>query len=602
MSDLAVTLEEYEIPQGWALASFADIAIDPKNDIVDGPFGSNLKASEYTDSGVPILRLQNIKRNYFLDKNIKFVTHEKYEQLSRHTYEAGDLIVTKLGDPLGVACIAPQSMGKGVIVADLVRARLPEELIDKKYVAYLINSPIVIQQFKENTKGTTRPRVNLKFVRALQLPIAPYHQQKRIVAKIEELFSHIDAGVTALNKAKLFLKQYRQSVLKSAVTGELTKEWRERNKEELEPASELLDRILKEQRQRWEHHQLEKFKAKGKIPENDNWKEKYKEPPVADFNTLPGLPAEWQWATLPQLGELNRGKSKHRPRNDPILYGGEYPFVQTGDVRAANGWLTSYEKTYSETGLEQSRLWPKGTLCITIAANIADTAVLGIDACFPDSVVGFIPHDESINVELLEFFIRTVKDDLEKYAPATAQKNINLGILETVGLPLLPVKEQTELVTTVKNKLMVIQRLETEIDNKLIRVDRNKQSILVSAFNGSLVKRMPGDGNASDLLQAVRERSAFAKKNKNTDKADKQKKEEEKSVSRRSLISILEENEAGLSPDSLMKQAGYTMEEVDSFYQKLSEISSMVEEVDLSENDIKNWPYDKSVKLKLRGI
>ncbi|WP_176377474.1 restriction endonuclease subunit S, partial [Escherichia coli] len=105
-----------------------------------------------------------------------------------------------------------------------------------------------------------------------------------------------------------------------------------------------------------------------------------------------------------QLGELNRGKSKHRPRNDPSLYGGDYPFVQTGDVRAADGLLTNYKQTYSKKGLAQSRLWPKGTLCITIAANIAETAILGIDACFPDSVVGFIPQNENISVEYIEFF------------------------------------------------------------------------------------------------------------------------------------------------------------------------------------------------------
>lgn len=596
MSDLAVTLNEYEVPDGWALAPLADLAVNPKNDIVDGPFGSNLKASEYTESGVPILRLQNIKRNFFLDKNIKFVTHEKYEQLIRHTYKAGDILITKLGDPLGVACIAPKIMGEGVIVADLVRARLPEGQVDTKYITYLINAPLAIQQFKENTKGTTRQRVNLKFVRQLMLPIAPYEQQKRIVAKIEELFSHIDAGVAALNKAKQLLKQYNQSVLIAAVTGELTKQWREDNKDKLEPASQLLERILQERRQKWEAQQLEQFKAKGKVPKNDKWKGKYKEPVAADFDNLPDIPGEWEWATLPQLGELNRGKSKHRPRNDAVLYGGEYPFVQTGDIRAANGWLTTYKKTYSEAGLKQSRLWPKGTLCITIAANIADTAVLGIDACFPDSVVGFIPHDESIDVELIEFFVRTVKDDLEKYAPATAQKNINLAILETVGLPLLPSSEQKQLVADVKNKLLIISRLDAEIDNKLLRAEKNKQSILASAFSGDLVSPLDSDGDAMDLLARIKAGRLDIDKNRIETKKPQKKRGK---YMKKLILDVLKEK-GELSVSELMREAGYKQSEIESFYDDLASVSGSFVELRPKGAKSKSWPYDDEIKLKLK--
>ena len=90
--------------------------------------------------------------------------------------------------------------------------------------------------------------------------------------------------------------------------------------------------------------------------------------------------------------DFGRGKSKHRPRNDPKLYGGRYPFVQTGDIRNAAHRISSYSQTYGEAGLAQSKLWPAGTLCVTIAANIAETAILGFDACFPDSVIGVVPN------------------------------------------------------------------------------------------------------------------------------------------------------------------------------------------------------------------
>jgi Type I restriction modification DNA specificity domain len=110
------------------------------------------------------------------------------------------------------------------------------------------------------------------------------------------------------------------------------------------------------------------------------------------------------------------------------LYGGSYPFIQTGDVANANGHISSYSQTYSELGLAQSRMWPAGTLCITIAANIAKTAVLTFPACFPDSVVGFIPGDQVLR-DFVRYWFLTIQSRLEEEAPQAAQKNINLRIL-----------------------------------------------------------------------------------------------------------------------------------------------------------------------------
>ena len=137
-----------------------------------------------------------------------------------------------------------------------------------------------------------------------------------------------------------------------------------------------------------------------------------------------GLPI----ATLPDLGEFGRGVSKHRPRNDPKLLGGNYPLIQTGDVAAAELYITDYSATYSELGLKQSKMWDKGTLCITIAANIAKTAILTFDACFPDSVVGFMANERTSNI-FIHYWFRFFQAILESQAPESAQKNINLKIL-----------------------------------------------------------------------------------------------------------------------------------------------------------------------------
>ncbi|MCR5250556.1 MAG: restriction endonuclease subunit S [Lachnospiraceae bacterium] len=141
-------------------------------------------------------------------------------------------------------------------------------------------------------------------------------------------------------------------------------------------------------------------------------------------NNSKGLPE----ATLPELGEFGRGVSKHRPRNDPKLLGGDYPLIQTGDVAAAELYITDYASTYSELGLKQSKMWDKGTLCITIAANIAKTAILTFDACFPDSVVGFMANERTSNI-FIHYWFSFFQAILEAQAPESAQKNINLKIL-----------------------------------------------------------------------------------------------------------------------------------------------------------------------------
>jgi type I restriction enzyme S subunit len=137
---------------------------------------------------------------------------------------------------------------------------------------------------------------------------------------------------------------------------------------------------------------------------------------------LPELPAGWAYSYLADMGDLGRGKSKHRPRNDPRLFGGSFPFIQTGEVKAANRVIRSHSQTYSDFGLAQSKLWPKGTLCITIAANIAETAFLGFEGCFPDSVVGFTAFEPVVRAEYIDYFIQAARTRIEAYAPATAQK------------------------------------------------------------------------------------------------------------------------------------------------------------------------------------
>jgi type I restriction enzyme, S subunit len=155
---------------------------------------------------------------------------------------------------------------------------------------------------------------------------------------------------------------------------------------------------------------------------------------------------EVEWKTLGEVAlDFGRGKSKHRPRNDPKLYGGNTPFIQTGDIRNASHVIEAYSQTYSEIGLKQSKLWPKDTLCITIAANIAETSILGFDACFPDSVIGFVANPEKTTSGYVEYLLSSLKTKLEEMGQGSAQSNINLGTFENLKFPFPPLAEQVRI-------------------------------------------------------------------------------------------------------------------------------------------------------------
>ncbi|WP_279095825.1 restriction endonuclease subunit S [Lactobacillus taiwanensis] len=175
---------------------------------------------------------------------------------------------------------------------------------------------------------------------------------------------------------------------------------------------------------------------------------------------------------LSNLGTLARGKSKHRPRNDPQLLGGPYPLIQTGEITNSDTFIKKFTNTYSELGLQQSKLWPKGTLCITIAANIAQTAILTFDACFPDSVVGFIPENSDITPLYLHYWFSFFQKIIDSQASQVAQKNINLKVLSNLQVMLPPKNKQSEFASFVqqvdKSKFENIVYLNKTLSSKIL--------------------------------------------------------------------------------------------------------------------------------------
>lgn len=349
--------------------------------------------------------------------------------------EKNDILLS-VRAPVGPTNLAPCQVciGRGLT------AVRPSEKLLTNYV--LLFFRYYEAQLSLKGTGTTFKAITQSVVKNLEIPIPPIKEQHRIVSRIEELFSELDNCVSTLQKTKEQLAVYRQAVLKEAFEGRFTE------------------------------HKCFDLRLQWATKE--------------EIKTLPAIPAEWKYVSLSQLGDFGRGKSKHRPRNDKRLFeNGKYPFIQTGDVKAANKYITTYSKQYGEFGLEQSKLWPKGTLCITIAANIAETAFLGIDACFPDSVVGFSPY-EIVRSEYVRYFIDSQKLRLWAFAPATAQKNINLNTLEKLIIPYCSMEEQDEVIVEIESRVSECDSIESTVNTALQQAEAMRQSILKQAFEGRL--------------------------------------------------------------------------------------------------------------------
>jgi type I restriction enzyme S subunit len=207
--------------EGWEEKTILELC-NHKSQIVGGPFGSNLKVKDYKESGVPILRLQNIGKGYFIDKNIKHVSIEKAKELDYHSFIAGDIALAKLGIPIGKTCIIPVKFKYGIVTADVVRIRPNKENINYSFLKHFLNSQSAVKQLTDDITGATRPRVNMAEVRSLKLSVPSKEKQISLNNIIDGLESDINSVISNYEKKKLDLEELKKSILQKAFSGELT--------------------------------------------------------------------------------------------------------------------------------------------------------------------------------------------------------------------------------------------------------------------------------------------------------------------------------------------------------------------------------------------
>ena len=466
----------------WERVPLSEVA-----SILNGaPFDSSLFS---TSHGFPLIRIRDV---------VSGSTSTFYTGPIDETYivNAGEILVGMDGDfNTGFWGPVPALLNQRVCKIT------PNEIFySKKLLSYVL--PGYLAAINAATPSITVKHLSSKTIAEIELPLPPHPEQTRIVDKLEELLSDLDAGVAELKAAQAKLVRYRQSLLKAAVEGALTAEWRQHNKPE-ETGAQLLQRILTERRARWEAKQLAKFAEQGKAPPKD-WRKKYPEPVQPDTSDLPELPEGWVWASVDQLCFVIRGASP-RPAGDPRYFGGSIPWITVGSITCDDEvYLRSTEQFVTEAGKEVSRFIEVGTLLLTNSgATLGVPKIAKIGGCINDGSVALLDIDETTKLYLY-WFLKTQTEKLRALNQGAAQPNLNTDIVRRISVPICAKREMLEVLKVIEETVSNAKSQENSLQIALKQSTAQRKNILRAAFSGQLVPQDPNDEPASALLARIR--------------------------------------------------------------------------------------------------
>lgn len=416
-----------EIPKEWTIKRIKFLPNQAvENSYIDGDW---IESPNITNEGIRYLTTGNIGDGKYKDQGNGFISLETFAKLHCKYAYPGDLIFSRLNAPYGRSCILPNDFPEYVLAVDNVILRTKE---NKKYICYVSQCDGYQRSVEDEAKGTTMKRISRTNLGNIPLPIPFINEQERIVEYLDEKCAKIDAIIEKQQKIIEKLKEYKLSVITGAVT------------KGLNPDAEM-----KESGVEWI----------GKIP------------------------SAWKLIKLKYATDMMRGRFNHRPRNDPDYYDGKYPFVQTGDVARATKYINSYSQTLNEKGYDVSREFPKGCICMAIAANVGDVAILNFDACFPDSVVGFNPT-ENTNENYLFYVLSAMKQHFIRNAIISTQMNLNIEIIKEEFIPVVPYKNQLEIAYYLDERCKSIDKSITNRQGAIDRLQDYKKSLIYEVVTG----------------------------------------------------------------------------------------------------------------------
>lgn len=501
-------IDQQLLPAGWQIATLEEI-LDPTENV--DPKNHFEQCFDYID----IEAVDNSNQRIASPKRLPA---SAAPSRARRKVQRGDVVFSLVRPYLKNIAIVGRELD-GAIASTAFFVCRPNPSIDGRFLFNYLRQDSFIEGI--TTYGDSPPAGHDdEFVR-LQIPIAPAREQERIADTLDELLSDLDAGVEALQRAQAKLALYRASVLKAAVQGDLTAEWRKQHPD-AEPASVLLQRILVERRQRWEQEQLRKFKAAGKAPPA-NWKAKYKDPVAPDTTNLPPLPKGWCWATCDQLawtsGYGTSVKCSESYSGIPVL---RIPNISGGviDLSKIKFAPADYFEPSEETVLPGDLL---------VVRTNGSRALIGRGAVVfdkPEREYSFasylirlrvVPDQSLLAWVSLVWQSAIVRNWVEsKAATSAGQYNISLGVLQTMAIPIPPSDEQEAITNLMDQQFTVAEHVQGDLANRFLTASSLRQSILRHAFTGQLVPQDPNDEPASELLKRIASEREARKKTKAT--------------------------------------------------------------------------------------
>ncbi|PIW59472.1 restriction endonuclease subunit S [Shewanella sp. CG12_big_fil_rev_8_21_14_0_65_47_15] len=475
-------------------------------DVVEVVNGYAFSSSGFnTGKGLPLIRIRDI---------VSGKTDTTYEGDYSKDYivENGDLLVGMDGDFHS----AFWRSGIALLNQRVCKLTANENFYNQKFLAYLL--PGYLDAINQNTSAVTVKHLSSKTIQSIPLPLPTRKEQDRLVEKLEELFSEFDNGIEELKAAQTKLSRYRQSLLKSAVEGSLTQQWRAENSDRVQETGEqLLARILKQRREQWLQQKLAEFAEKGKTP-SKNWQDAYPEPVQPDTTDLPELPKGWVWATIDQLASVGTGVTPLKSRND-YYDNGDIPWVTSGAVNEESVYRANTFITRTAVDECRLKIYPAGTLLVAMygeGKTRGMSAELKIPATINQALAALILEGEaSVLKEFLKIYLLDSYQKMRSKASGGVQPNLNLLIVRSMCVPIPCVREQQEIHQLYKFQAEEIETQVKSIKFSLVASDAQRKNILKSAFSGQLVSQDPNDEPASVLLEKIKkEREALAKKPK----------------------------------------------------------------------------------------
>ena len=492
------TSNDVQAPPGWATASLGALTLPRET--------ANPKAiGEAVFQYVDIDALDNRTNKITSPKQIK---GSDAPSRARMAIRKGDVLFSLVRPYLKNIAIVPDELDKQIASTAYCVLR-PGPSIESAFLFYQLLQDSFIHAVP--TYGNSPPSARDDEFLEMHVRVAPTAEQTRIVAKLEELLSDLDAGLAALGRAQANLKRYRAAVLKAAVEGKLTEQWR-KDHSDVEPASKLLERILAERRKKWQEAQLAKYAAAGKTPPKD-WKDKYTEPTRPDVTALPGLPPRWCWAGLGQIAFFQNGRSF--PSSEYSANG--VKLLRPGSLFADGSvqWTEQNTKRMPEKWAERhpDYIVRGRNLIMNLTAQSLKDEFLG-RVCITNSEEHCLLNQRLARINAIDgvqemFLLYVLKSErfrrfVNELNTGSLIQHMFTSQLNDFVFPLPPFSEQSEIVQIIEERLSVAKHVEDTIDASTAHARILRQSILKRAFEGKLVPQDPNDEPASVLLERIR--------------------------------------------------------------------------------------------------